>query len=103
VTRTVTVGTAADLDVRAVVTAAPTWCGPAPALPLAACAQLRAHGDAVGARVEAADGGGLRLLLDSPVRGVAAGQTAALYAGDRVLGSATIEQAAPGSVGAATG
>ncbi|MDQ1747467.1 MAG: tRNA-uridine 2-sulfurtransferase [Frankiaceae bacterium] len=93
VTRTVTVGTAADLDVRTVLTGAPVWCGDAPALPATALVQLRAHGEAFPAYVEVLEnGGGLRLRLDVPARGVASGQTAALYDGDRVLGSATIER-----------
>jgi tRNA-specific 2-thiouridylase len=37
--------------------------------------------------------GGLLVSLDEPVRGVAAGQTAAVYAGDRVVGSATMLRA----------
>jgi tRNA-specific 2-thiouridylase len=93
VTRTVTVGTASDLDVRVVTTATPTWCGAAPSLPARASVQLRAHGDAVPTYVEdLPDTGGLRLRLESPARGIAPGQTAALYDGDRVLGSATVEQ-----------
>ena len=93
VTRTVTVGTAAELDVRTVVTGAPTWCGPAPSLPMQAIVQMRAHGEPVAAYVEAApENGGLRLLLESAARGIAPGQTAALYADERVLGSATIER-----------
>lgn len=106
VTRTVTVGTAADLDVRTVVTGRPTWCSDAPALPLASAVasssaslvplrahvQMRAHGEAVAASVtEVPDG--LCILLDAPARGIAPGQTAAVYDGDRVLGSATIERA----------
>ncbi|MDQ1698560.1 MAG: tRNA-uridine 2-sulfurtransferase [Frankiaceae bacterium] len=92
VTRTVTVGTAADLDVSMVLTGAPTWCGPAPSLPARALVQMRAHGEAVPSYVELSEGAGLRLSLDAPARGIAPGQTAALYDGDRVLGSATIER-----------
>ena len=94
VTRTVTVGTAADLDVRVVTTGSPTWCGPAPELPSRADVQMRAHGEAVPAYVQTSPSdGGLLLELESPARGIAPGQTAALYDGDRVLGSATIERA----------
>ncbi len=96
VTRTVTVGTAADLDVSSVSTGRPTWCGPAPALPRDVVVQLRAHGEAVPASVAAQADGGLRLALASPARGIAPGQTAAMYDGDRVLGSATIERAVAG-------
>ena len=94
VTRTVTVGTAADLDVRTVVTGSPTWCGAAPSLPSTALVQMRAHGEALPTHVEELPAGdGLRLSLPSPARGIAPGQTAALYDGERVLGSATIESA----------
>jgi len=94
VTRTVTVGTAADLDVLTVMTGAPTWCGVPPSLPSQTLVQMRAHGEAVPAYVEELpDGAGLRLQLSSPARGIAPGQTAALYDGERVLGSATIERA----------
>jgi tRNA-uridine 2-sulfurtransferase len=98
VTRTVTVGTAADLDARTVVTGRPTWCSAPPSLPVSAVVQLRAHGEPIPAQVEATPGDtGLRLRLLSPARGVAPGQTAALYDGDRVLGSATVERAESGA------
>ena len=94
VTRTVTVGTASDLDVGIVTTGAPTWCGPAPALPTRALVQMRAHGEPVAVSVEKSpDARGLTLRLESAVRGIAPGQTAALYDADHVLGSATIERA----------
>lgn len=100
VTRTVTVGTAADLDVRTVLTGPPTWCGPAPELPTHAAVQMRAHGEPVPAYVEGSPfDSGLRLRLESPARGIAPGQTAALYDADRVLGSATIERADGGGSG----
>jgi tRNA-uridine 2-sulfurtransferase len=41
------------------------------------------------------EGDVLRLRLSRPARGVAKGQAAVLYAGDRVLGSATIAVAEP--------
>jgi len=55
--------------------------------------QLRAHGEVYGCTVER-DGDGLRIRLAAPARGVAAGQAAVLYQGDRVLGSATIADTA---------
>jgi tRNA-specific 2-thiouridylase len=94
VSRTVTVGSAEQLEVAEVVAGAPNWCGEAPALPFSGLAQLRAHGAAYGCRATAAEG---RLVVafggDRP-RGVAPGQTVALYDGDRVVGSATIDAAA---------
>lgn len=69
-------------------------------------AQLRAHGTPVPARVRAVevDGtAGLELAFDRPVRGLAAGQSAVCYHGDRVLAHATIARtvsARPVSAGA---
>ncbi|MEO6880837.1 MAG: tRNA 2-thiouridine(34) synthase MnmA [Mycobacteriaceae bacterium] len=89
---TVTVGTAADLDVHQLSTTAPVWTsGHAPATDLDCVVQVRAHGGLAPARVQA-DG---RLVeLREPLRGVAPGQAAVFYvsdpAGDVVLGSARI-------------
>lgn len=88
VQRTVTVGSAAALDVHVVRGERPRWLDPR-RLPLSCQVQLRAHG-AVHACVVHADGSGWRLELATPARGVAPGQAAVLYEGDRVLGSATI-------------
>src|SRR5690606_19482796 len=55
--------------------------------------QLRAHGEVYGCTAEA-DGDGLRVRLDRPARGVAPGQAAVLYDGDRVLAAATIADTA---------
>ncbi|MBV9098226.1 MAG: tRNA 2-thiouridine(34) synthase MnmA, partial [Frankiaceae bacterium] len=52
VTRTVTVGTAADLDVQTVVTGTPIWCGEPPALAASVLVQMRAHGEALPSYVE---------------------------------------------------
>jgi tRNA-specific 2-thiouridylase len=89
VTNTVTVGTRDRLDVDRIVGAKARWCGPAPQLPLACAAQVRAHGETVPARanVEADE---LVVTLDEPIAGVAPGQTVVLYSGTRVVGSATI-------------
>ena len=51
--------------------------------------QLRAHGAVHETVVESA-ADGWRLRLRTPARGVAPGQAAVLYDGDRVLGSATL-------------
>ncbi len=95
VSRTVTVGTAELAAVTEVVTTTPTWTGEPPALPLTAEVQLRAHGSAVPCEVGPDDDGGLRIRLTEPQRGVAPGQSAVLYApdrvdGDRVLGQGTV-------------
>jgi tRNA-specific 2-thiouridylase len=101
VSRTVTVGTAELAGVAEVRTAAPTWTGSAPGLPLRAEVQLRAHGTPVPCTVTADSGGGLRIVLDEEQRGVAPGQSAVLYEpdperGDRVLGQATVQPSGDG-------
>ena len=88
VSRTVTVGPAAALDTTLLVTGPPVWSCPRP-LPLSCSVQLRAHGAVHACHVTAHDQG-WELRLDTPARGVAPGQTAALYDGDLVLGSATL-------------
>jgi tRNA-specific 2-thiouridylase len=94
VERTVTVGPVEHLEVARIVCGPPTWCGEPPALPMATGrAQVRAHGDAVACTVSIVDG---ELVADvsEGLRGVAPGQTLVVYAGDRVVGSATINGAA---------
>jgi tRNA-specific 2-thiouridylase len=93
VTRTVTVGTAELTGVDVVRTGPPTWTGPAPALPLRAEVQLRAHGTPVACTVEAAPDDGLVLTLARTERGVAPGQSAVLYAPDPVRGDLVLGQA----------
>jgi tRNA-specific 2-thiouridylase len=88
VSRTVTVGPVEALDVSTIGTGVPVWSSPRP-LPLECSVQLRAHGMVHGCTVTA-DGDAWSLALTTPARGVAAGQTAVLYDGDTVLGSATI-------------
>jgi tRNA-uridine 2-sulfurtransferase len=88
VSRTVTVGPREALQVSELRTGPARWLDERP-LPLACTVQLRAHG-AVHDAVVHADGDGWRLELATPASGVAPGQTAALYDGDRVLGSATL-------------
>jgi len=88
VSRTVTVGPAAALDVTTVLAGSPVWSSPRP-LPLRCDVQLRAHGMVHGCTVTP-HGDGWSLALHTPARGVAAGQAAVLYDGDAVLGSATI-------------
>jgi tRNA-specific 2-thiouridylase len=93
VSRRVTVGPAEALDVTDIEARRPVWngCRP-PAGPLDCLAQLRAHGTAYPATAWQ-DGDTLRIRLSQPARGIAKGQAAVLYAGDAVLGSATITSA----------
>ena len=90
VSSTVTVGSPGDLAVREITAIRPVWTGcEPPSLPIECSVQLRAHGE-VFPCVVAVEDGDLRIELRAPARAVAAGQAAALYDGDTVLGSATI-------------
>ena len=85
-----TVGTAADLEIRDITARRPVWTGCAPLTEPRECAvQLRAHGTVYPCLAQY-DGESLQITLTEPARGVATGQTAVLYDGDAVLGSATI-------------
>jgi len=90
VTNTVRAGPAEALDVDHIAAVRPVWTGrSAPAEPIEATVQLRAHGETYPATCWLADGA-LRIRLHTPARGVAKGQAAVLYDGDTVLGSGTI-------------
>ncbi|MGJ6979348.1 tRNA 2-thiouridine(34) synthase MnmA [Aestuariimicrobium soli] len=56
--------------------------------------QVRAHGEPLPATVEFTTDG-LRVDLDEPCEGIAPGQAAVVYDGDRVVGSATIARTTP--------
>ena len=67
--------------------------------------QVRAHGEPVAARVrrvatgtDTTDDDGLEVLLDTPLRGLAPGQSVVVYDGGRVLGQATLTRAGRGAV-----
>src|SRR5580704_6031909 len=90
VTKTVTVGPAEELDIAEITASRPVWTGcPPPSEPLDCLVQLRAHGE-VHACTAVSGRDTVRIRLHHPARGVAKGQAAVLYAGDPVLGSATI-------------
>ena len=98
VSRAVTIGPAADLEVTRIEAARPVWSGCVPpGAPLDCLVQLRAHGAPLPATVTPAaapDGADvLHITLHEPARGIARGQAAVLYDGDLVLGSATIARA----------
>jgi tRNA-specific 2-thiouridylase len=88
----VVVGPREALDVDVVEASGATWCGPAPAPGDVVGVQVRAHGEELPGVVESV-APAVRLRLEHPVRAAAPGQTAALYAGTRVVGSATITAA----------
>ncbi len=94
--RTVTVGPAEALEVRAIDATRPVWSGcPPPSAPIECLVQLRAHGECYPAVCQPASADLVRISLRQPVRGVAAGQAAVFYDGDAVLGSATITRTRP--------
>ncbi len=95
VTRTVRVGPRRALQVDRIVARRPRWCGTVPASdPFEASVQVRAHGVAVPATVKVISGDSaeatVEVVLHQPQVGVAPGQAAVIYAGTRVVGSATI-------------
>ncbi len=94
----VVVGSAEDLTVGAVDGEDTVWFVPAPEDWVDCLLQVRAHGAAVAVRARATGDGGLRIEVDDDrLRGVAPGQSAVLYAGDRVLGQATVSATHPRS------
>jgi tRNA-uridine 2-sulfurtransferase len=89
VTNTVTVGPREALDVYEIHAERPVWLSEPLTAPYDCKVQLRAHGE-VHDCTAVLDGDVLRISMRAPARGVAKGQAAVLYDGDRVLGSATI-------------
>jgi tRNA-uridine 2-sulfurtransferase len=90
VDNTVTVGPAEALEVRSVSATSPVWLAGPPRAGSRVAVQVRAHGAAVPCVVATADAGGVAVSLESPLSGVAPGQTLVLYDGSRVLGAATV-------------
>ena len=86
---TVTVGSADDLVTDVVAAGQPTWCGPAPRVGDERALQVQAHGREVTGVVEQVEPG-LVVRVNEGLRSVAPGQTAVLYDGSRVVGSATV-------------
>ena len=93
VTNTVVVGPAEELDVTGLTGTDAVWFVPPPAQWLDCAVQVRAHGAAVPARARAADDGAVEIAIQGAVRGLAAGQSAVLYDGSRVLAQATVAAA----------
>ncbi|MCW2710481.1 MAG: mnmA [Marmoricola sp.] len=91
VSGTVTVGPREALAVDGLEAIRPRWCGtpPEPGVPLECTVQLRAHGDEHRA-VVTTDGDAVEVQLLDPASGIAPGQAVVVYAGSRVVGSATI-------------
>ncbi len=93
VRNTVTVGPKQSLAVRRIDGIRPTWTERPVAGAWRGLVQVRAHGDAMPALIEA-DAAQMRIELDAPAFGIAPGQAAVCYDGDRVVGSATISATA---------
>ena len=95
---TVTVGPAERLDVHRIRAGALVLHDDATRVGEPLLAQVRAHGMPVPARLLDAGDDQAQVALDEPIRGVAPGQSLVLYRaepdGDRVVASATIEDAA---------
>ncbi len=91
VSRTVTVGPRESLSVDGIDAMHARWCERPPQQPVRCTVQLRAHGDAYPAVVRA-DGEAVTIELDAPAYGIAPGQSAVIYDGTRVVGSATISR-----------
>lgn len=94
VSNTVVVGPAEGLDVVGLTGTDAVWLVPPSPEWFACDVQVRAHGTAVPARARATDGGaGLEVTVDGALRGLAAGQSAVVYQGTRVLAQATVAAA----------
>ena len=88
-TNTITVGPRDALAVKTISAMQPSWTGQPPDGEWSGQVQVRAHGHPMPATVWVHDQD-LEVALDSATTGVAPGQAVVLYAGSRVVGSATI-------------
>jgi tRNA-specific 2-thiouridylase len=88
-TKQVVVGRHEDLKVREVRVGGLNWFLD----PLEAeSVQVRYNGSPVPCEIENAGGGEVRALLSEPVMGVAPGQSAVFYKGDRVIGGGVVRR-----------
>ncbi|MBN9187743.1 MAG: tRNA 2-thiouridine(34) synthase MnmA [Microbacterium sp.] len=93
VTNTVVVGPKEALAIAEISGDRYTWAGAAPdAVEWTCDVQIRAHADPVPAVARLDADGSLVVRPETPLDGVAPGQTAVLYAGTRVLGQVTIDR-----------
>ena len=87
---TVVVGSREDLAVTKIIGEKPIWCGPNPGFDWReGYVQVRAHGAALKCTYRQIDSG-LEIELEQPLLGLATGQAAVIYDGDRVVGSSTV-------------
>lgn len=86
---TVVVGPKPSLRVRTITAIRPTWTEDALTGQWRGLVQVRAHGEPMAATISVA-GDTVHFELDEPAFGIAPGQAAVHYDGDRVVGAATI-------------
>lgn len=93
---TVIVGPPELLDVRTIHGTDPVWLADDvdASSPIPVSVQVRAHGREIPGTVRL-EGGAMTITLDEPLRALAAGQSAVVYDGTRVLGQATVESTDP--------
>ena len=89
VANAVTVGPKESLKVRTITGIRPTWTEDVQTGTWRGLVQVRAHGEAMPATISATTAG-IEIELDAPAFGIAPGQAAVHYDGERVVGSATI-------------
>lgn len=92
--RTVTVGPPRLLEVNSITGVRPTWTGEAVSAGARLGMQWRAHGREISCTVTHVDSARLTFVTEEFIRGVAPGQQAVFYDGDRVVGSVTIDSSA---------
>ena len=89
-TNTVVVGAREDLAVNRIIGEKPVWCGTNPGTDWqSGFVQVRAHGAALDCKYREVNNG-VEIELAAPLLGLATGQAAVIYDGDRVVGSSTI-------------
>ena len=93
-TSTVVIGSARDLETRAIEVERVSWVDGTPPTDRECLVQIRAHGDPVAATLAPADFYEDRwtITFADPERGAAPGQAAVFYRGDEVLGGGAIAQ-----------
>ena len=91
-TNTVLVGAREELAVNKIIGQTAIWCGPKASDQWSSgFVQVRAHGAPNKAKYRAINNG-IEIELEDELLGVATGQAAVIYDGDRVVGSATISE-----------
>ena len=92
--RRVVLGKREELACRTLTAARANWLDSPPSQPFRCSAQIRYNHRGAAAHAEVLCDGRFRVEFDEPVYGVAPGQAAVLYDGDRVLGGGWIESPA---------